>query len=36
MKPFKTAIDNSKKRGSDLHLMGLLSDGGVHSQYLII
>lgn len=26
------AIDNVKKNGSDLHLMGLLSDGGVHSH----
>lgn len=27
-----TAIDNCKKNGSDLHLWGLLSDGGVHSH----
>ncbi|MFC1741162.1 2,3-bisphosphoglycerate-independent phosphoglycerate mutase [Nanoarchaeota archaeon] len=26
------AIDNAKKNGSGLHLMGLLSDGGVHSH----
>ena len=26
------AIDNCKKNGSDLHLWGLLSDGGVHSH----
>lgn len=26
------AIDNCKKNGSALHLMGLLSDGGVHSH----
>jgi 2,3-bisphosphoglycerate-independent phosphoglycerate mutase len=26
------AIDNVKKNGSDLHLYGLLSDGGVHSH----
>ena len=26
------AIDNVKKHGSDLHLYGLLSDGGVHSH----
>ncbi|MDK2801475.1 MAG: 2,3-bisphosphoglycerate-independent phosphoglycerate mutase [Clostridiales bacterium] len=26
------AIDNCKKQGSDLHLYGLLSDGGVHSH----
>jgi len=28
----KLAMDNAKKNGSDLHLMGLLSDGGVHSH----
>lgn len=27
-----SAIDNCKKNGSDLHLFGLLSDGGVHSH----
>lgn len=27
-----TAVDNAKKNGSDLHLFGLLSDGGVHSH----
>lgn len=26
------AVDNCKKNGSDLHLFGLLSDGGVHSH----
>lgn len=26
------AIDNAKQKGSDLHLMGLVSDGGVHSH----
>lgn len=29
---FKAAIDNCKKNGTALHLMGLLSDGGVHSH----
>ncbi len=29
---FLAAIDNCKKNGSALHLMGLLSDGGVHSH----
>lgn len=29
---FIKAIDNAKKHGSALHLMGLLSDGGVHSH----
>ena len=28
----KLAIDNAKKDGAALHLMGLLSDGGVHSH----
>lgn len=28
----KSAMDNAKKSGSALHLMGLLSDGGVHSH----
>ena len=28
----KLAMDNAKKTGSALHLMGLLSDGGVHSH----
>ncbi|MDD3172695.1 MAG: 2,3-bisphosphoglycerate-independent phosphoglycerate mutase [Herbinix sp.] len=27
-----SAIDNCKRHGSDLHLFGLLSDGGVHSH----
>ncbi len=27
-----TAVENCKKNGSALHLMGLLSDGGVHSH----
>ena len=29
---FLAAVDNCKKNGSALHLMGLLSDGGVHSH----
>ena len=29
---FLSAIDNCKKHGSALHLVGLLSDGGVHSM----
>ena len=29
---FKKAIDHVKKNGSTLHLLGLLSDGGVHSH----
>ena len=29
---FKAAIENVKKSGGALHLMGLLSDGGVHSH----
>ncbi len=29
---FLAAINNVKKNGSSLHLMGLLSDGGVHSH----
>ncbi len=28
---FATAISNAKKNNSNLHIMGLLSDGGVHS-----
>jgi len=31
-KAFNLAIDNAIKNNSDLHLMGLLSDGGVHSH----
>ena len=31
-KAFVAAIENCKKNGSALHLMGLLSDGGVHSH----
>lgn len=31
-KAFLSAIENCKKNGSALHLMGLLSDGGVHSH----
>jgi 2,3-bisphosphoglycerate-independent phosphoglycerate mutase len=27
------AVEHAKKHGSKLHLMGLLSDGGVHSHY---
>lgn len=30
---FLKAIEHAKKNGSKLHLMGLLSDGGVHSHY---
>lgn len=30
---FKNAIENVKSHGTNLHLMGLLSDGGVHSHY---
>lgn len=30
---FLEAIANAKKKGTALHLMGLLSDGGVHSHY---
>ncbi|GIW49255.1 MAG: hypothetical protein KatS3mg079_731 [Caloramator sp.] len=26
------AIENAKNNNSDIHLMGLLSDGGVHSH----
>lgn len=29
---FKAAVDNCKQTGSALHLMGLLSNGGVHSH----
>ena len=29
---FRGAVDNCKRNGSALHLMGLLSDGGVHSH----
>lgn len=29
---FSDAVENCKKHGSALHLMGLLSDGGVHSH----
>lgn len=32
IKEFNDAIENCKKRGSKLHIMGLLSDGGVHSH----
>lgn len=31
-KAFLDAIDNAKEKGTKLHLMGLLSDGGVHSH----
>ena len=31
-KALLAAIDNCKKNNSDLHLWGLLSDGGVHSH----
>ena len=30
---FLAAIEHAKQNGSKLHLMGLLSDGGVHSHY---
>ncbi len=30
---FLAAIEHAKAQGSKLHLMGLLSDGGVHSHY---
>lgn len=30
---FLQAVEHVKKHGSKLHLMGLLSDGGVHSHY---
>jgi 2,3-bisphosphoglycerate-independent phosphoglycerate mutase len=30
---FLEAVDNAKANGKALHLMGLLSDGGVHSHY---
>ena len=29
---FNEAVENCKKNGSNLHIMGLLSDGGVHSH----
>ncbi|MBQ6816762.1 MAG: 2,3-bisphosphoglycerate-independent phosphoglycerate mutase, partial [Clostridia bacterium] len=29
---FKSAVENCKKNNSALHLIGLLSDGGVHSH----
>ena len=29
---FTAAVENCKKNGSALHLMGLMSDGGVHSH----
>ena len=32
IKEFSEAIENCKKYGSKLHIMGLLSDGGVHSH----
>ena len=32
MKEFSAAIENCQKNGSKLHIMGLLSDGGVHSH----
>lgn len=31
-KEFLEAIDNCKKNNSKLHIMGLVSDGGVHSH----
>ena len=32
IKEFSEAIENCKKNNSNLHVMGLLSDGGVHSH----
>lgn len=32
IKEFQDAIDNCKKQNSKLHIMGLVSDGGVHSH----
>ncbi len=32
IKEFNDAIENCKKHNSKLHIMGLLSDGGVHSH----
>lgn len=32
-KQFLAAVEHAKAHGSKLHLMGLLSDGGVHSHY---
>lgn len=32
VKEFNEAVENCKKNNSDLHIMGLLSDGGVHSH----
>ena len=32
IKEFSDAIENCKKHNSKLHIMGLLSDGGVHSH----
>ena len=31
-KHYLAAVENAKKNNSDLHLFGLLSDGGVHSH----
>ncbi|HET7616265.1 MAG TPA: 2,3-bisphosphoglycerate-independent phosphoglycerate mutase, partial [Bacillales bacterium] len=31
-KPFLEAMDHVKKHGSNLHIFGLLSDGGIHSH----
>lgn len=31
--PLKRAMQHAKEKGSALHLLGLLSDGGVHSHY---
>lgn len=33
IKEFNQAIDNAIKHNSSLHLMGLLSDGGIHSEF---
>ena len=32
VEPIVTAMDNALEKGSSLHLMGLLSPGGVHSH----
>lgn len=32
VKEFEEAVENCKKNNSNLHIMGLLSDGGVHSH----
>lgn len=32
LKPFVDAMENCLKKGTNLHIMGMLSDGGVHSH----